>query len=276
LPTQYHKWLKAFDQFLANKLPRHRTGVDLQIELEKDQNGKEKIIPWGPLYGMSRTELLVLRKTLTELLDKGFIRASNSPAAAPVLMVKKPGGGIRFCEDYRALNNMTRKNCYPLPLFTETLRNVAKAQWFTKLNVIAAFHKIRLAEGEEWKTAFQTRYGLFEWRVVPFGLTGAPAAFQRYINGILQDYLDNFVSAYVDGILIYLSGSLRDHRRKVGKVLQRLIDAELQVDIDKCEFETKQVKYLGYIIEAENGIRVDPDKITAIRKWAMPSSVKAV
>ncbi|KAI1506846.1 Pol protein [Pyrenophora tritici-repentis] len=225
---------------------------------------------------MSREELLVLRKTLTELLDKDFIRASNSPAAAPVLMVKKPGGGIRFCVDYRGLNNITRKDRYPLPLFTETLRNVAKAKWFTKLDVIAAFHKIRVAKGEEWKTAFRTRYGLFEWRVAPFGLTGAPAAFQRYVNSVLQDYLDDFVSAYVDDILIYSSGSLQDHREKVGKVLQRLIDAGLQIDIDKCEFETKRVKYLGYIVEAEVGIRVDPEKIIAIREWATPTSVKAI
>lgn len=276
LPPQYHQWLKAFDQFLADKLPVHRKGVDLQIEIEKDGNGNEKTIPWGPLYGMSREELLVLRKTLTELLDKDFIRASNSPAAAPVLMVKKPGGGIRFCVDYRALNNMTKKDRYPLPLFTETLRNIAKARWFTKLDIIAAFHKIRLAKGEEWKTAFRTRYGLFEWRVIPFGLTGAPAAFQRYINSVLQDYLDIFVSAYVDDILIYSSGSLQDHRQKVGQVLQRLMNAGLQVDIDKCVFETKRVKYLGYIIEAEVGIRVDPEKIAAIRDWATPSSVKTV
>ncbi|KAI1687666.1 Pol protein [Pyrenophora tritici-repentis] len=276
LPPQYHQWLKAFDHFLAEKLPPHRKGVDLHIEIEKDQDGNEKTIPWGPLYGMSREELLVLRKTLTELLDKDFIRASNSPAAAPVLMVKKPGGGIRFCVDYRGLNNITRKDRYPLPLFTETLRNVAKAKWFTKLDVIAAFHKIRVAKGEEWKTAFRTRYGLFEWRVAPFGLTGAPAAFQRYVNGVLQDYLDDFVSAYVDDILIYSSGSLQDHREKVGKVLQRLIDAGLQIDIDKCEFETKRVKYLGYIVEAEVGIRVDPEKIIAIREWATPTSVKAI
>lgn len=276
LPPHYHKWMKVFDRFLAEKLPPHRKGVDLHIEIEKDQNGSEKTIPWGPLYGMGREELLVLRKTLTELLDKEFIRASNSPAAAPVLMVKKPGGGIRFCVDYRGLNSITKKDRYPLPLFTETLRNVAKARWFTKLDVIAAFHKLRLAKGEEWKTAFRTRYGLFEWRVVPFGLTGAPAAFQRYINSVLQDYLDDFVSAYVDDILIYSSGSLQDHRQKVGRVLQRLMDAGLQIDIDKCEFETKRVKYLGYIIEAEVGIRVDPDKIAAIRDWATPSSVKAV
>lgn len=276
LPPHYHQWLKVFDRFLAEKLPPHRPGVDLHIEIEKDQNGNDKKIPWGPLYGMGREELLVLRKTLSELLDKNFIRASNSPAAAPILMVKKPGGGIRVCVDYRGLNNITKKDRYPLPLFSETLRNIARARWFTKLDIIAAFHKLRLAKGEEWKTAFRTRYGLFEWLVVPFGLTGAPAAFQRYLNGILQDYLDDFVSAYVDDILIYSSGTLQDHRLKVEKVLQRLMDAGLQVDIDKCEFEVKQVKYLGFIIEAEVGIRVDPEKISAIREWATPSSVKAV
>jgi hypothetical protein len=111
-----------------------------------------------------------------------------------------------------------------------------------------------VAQGEEWKTAFRTRYSLFEWRVAPFGLTGAPAAFQQYVNSVLQDYLDDFVSAYIDNILIYSSGSLQDHREKVGRVLQRLMDAGLQIDIDKCEYETKQVKYLGYIVEAEVGI----------------------
>ncbi|KAM4058580.1 reverse transcriptase (RNA-dependent DNA polymerase) [Hirsutella rhossiliensis] len=155
-------------------------------------------------------------------------------------MVKKPGGGIRFCVDYRA-----------------------KARWFTKVDVIAAFHKIRVAPGDEEKTAFRTRYGSFEWLVVPFGLTGAPAAFQRYINSVLQDYLDDFVSAYIDDVLIFSSGSLQDHRDKVGKVLQRLMDAGLQLDINKSEFEVKAVKYLGFIIEAECGIRVDPEKVEA-------------
>jgi hypothetical protein len=190
-------------------------------------------------------------------------------------MVKKPGG-IQFCVDYRGLNNITRKDRYPLPLFTLTLRNVAKAKWFTKLDINAAFHKIRVAQGEEWKTAFRTRYGLFEWQVAPFGLTGAPAEFQQYVNGVLQDYLDDFVSAYIDDILIYSSGSLQDHREKVGRVLQRLMDAGLQIDINKCEFETKRVKYLGYIVEAEVDIGVDSDKIVAIHEWATPTTVKAV
>ncbi|KAM4060831.1 reverse transcriptase (RNA-dependent DNA polymerase) [Hirsutella rhossiliensis] len=221
LPPQYHKWSRAFSQQLADQLPPHRPAL-----------------PWGPLYSMSREELLVLRKTLTELLDKGFIRVSSSPAAAPVLM----------------------RDRYPLPLLSETLRTIAKARWFTKVDVIAAFHKIRVAPGDEEKTTFRTRYGSFEWLVVPFGLTGAPAAFQRYINSALQDYLDDFVSAYIDDVLIFSSGSLQDHRDKVGKVLQRLMDAGLQLDINKSEFEVKAVKYLGFIIEAECGIRVDPEK----------------
>jgi reverse transcriptase-like protein/integrase-like protein len=276
LPSQYREALKSFSRELADTLPPHRQGVDHTIELEKDENGNEKPVPWGPLYGMSREELLVLRKTLTELLEKGFIRASNSPAAAPVLFVRKPGGGIRFCVDYRGLNYITRKDRYPLPLIGETLRNVAKSKWFTKLDVIAAFHRIRMAKGEEWKTAFRTRYGLFEWNVMPFGLTGAPAAFQRYLNDVLREYLDDFVSAYVDDILIYSSGSLKDHREKVKKVLRKVQEAGLQLDIDKCEFETQTVKYLGFVITAGKGIEVDPAKIEAIRSWETPTNVKGV
>ena len=176
---------------------------------------------------MSREELLVLRKTLTELLDKGFIRVSNSPAAAPVLFVKKPSGGLRFCVDYRNLNRLTKKDRYPLPLIYETLRNIGKAKWFTKLDVIVAFHKIRINQGDEWMTAFRTRYGLFEWMVTPFGLANAPSTFQKYINWALRDYLDEFCSAYVDDILIYSSGSRKEHREHVRKVLLRMREAGL-------------------------------------------------
>lgn len=225
---------------------------------------------------MTREELIVLRKTLTKLLDKNFIRTSSSPASAPVLFVRKPGGGLRFCVDYRGLNAITRKDRYPLPLIGETLRSLSKAKWFTKLDVIAAFHKIRIKEGEEWKTAFHTRYGLYEWMVTPFGLTGAPATFQRYINNTLREFLDEFCSAYIDDVLIYSDGSLADHRNKVRKVLQRLQEAGLQIDIDKCEFEAKSVKYLGFIVDAGKGIRVDPEKITAVEQWERPKSIKGV
>ncbi|KAL2126283.1 hypothetical protein VTI74DRAFT_1265 [Chaetomium olivicolor] len=276
LPQHYYEFLPLFDRNAADQLPPHRPGVDHEIPLEKDENGQEKPLPWGPLYGMSREELIVLRKTLTELLDKNFIRASSSSASAPVLFVRKPGGGLRFCVDYRGLNAITRKDRYPLPLINETLRSLSKAKWLTKLDVIAAFHKIRIKEGDEWKTAFRTRYGLYEWLVTPFGLTGAPATFQRYINKTLQEYLDEFCSAYMDDIIIYSDGSRSDHRRKVKMVMKKLQEAGLQVDIDKCDFEAKSVKYLGFIVEAGKGIRVDPEKIEAIKQWERPKSVKGV
>ncbi|KAJ6439220.1 retrovirus polyprotein [Purpureocillium lavendulum] len=276
LPTHYHEYLSVFDRDEADRLPPHRPGSDHRIVLETDADGRERDAPWGPLYGMSREELIVLRRTLTELLDKGFIRASSSPASAPVLFVRKPGGGLRFCVDYRGLNAITKKDRYPLPLIEETLRSLSKAKWLTKLDVIAAFHKVRVAEGDEWKTAFRTRYGLYEWLVTPFGLTGAPATFQRYINHTLREFLDEFCSAYIDDILIYSSGSLADHRKKVKQVLARLRDAGLQIDIDKCEFETTSVKYLGFIVEAGKGIRVDPEKVRAIQEWEAPRSARAV
>ena len=274
-------WLKdlaeAWSYQSAWKVPPLRPGFNHRIELvDKDKHGKEPELPWGPLYNMSTEELLVLRKELTHYLDKGYIRASRSSAGAPVLFAKKPGGGLRFCVDYRALNEITKKDRYPLPLITETLNRIAKAKYLTKLDIILAFHKIRIEPGFEHMTAFRTRYGQFEWLVMPFGLTGCPATFQRYVNHILRDYLDDFVSAYIDDILIFTNGSRAEHRRQVRAVVERLRQAGLYLDVDKCEFETKRTKYLGYIIQAGESIQMDPEKLKAIREWEAPTSVKGV
>ena len=276
LPEHYHQYLDVFDQKAADQLPPHRPGADHKIELNVDEKGRSPEVPYGPLYQMTREELLVLRKTLTELLDKGFIRVSNSPAAAPVLFAKQPSGKLRFCVDYRALNALTKKDRYPLPLINETLERIGKATWFTKLDVIQAYYKLRIAEGDEWMTAFRTRYGLFEWLVTPLGLANAPSTFQKYINWCLRDYLDEFVSAYIDDILVFTTGSLRKHREHVSKVLERLRQAGLQISIDKCEFETHSTKYLGFIIETGKGVRMDPEKVKAILDWASPTTVKGV
>ena len=142
--------------------------------------------------------------------------------------------------------------------------------------MIAAFYKIRIAEGDEWLTAFRTRYGLFEWLVTPFGLANAPSTFQKYVNWALRDYLDEFASAYLDDILIFTDGSRAQHREHVRKVLARLREAGLQIDIDKCEFEVKTTKYLGFIVEAGKGIRMDPEKVEAIRGWEAPRTPKGV
>ncbi|RYN98817.1 hypothetical protein AA0121_g13479 [Alternaria tenuissima] len=276
LPKHYQSYFELFNPKEAAKLPPHRgPGIDHRVEL-MSKDGQQPQPPWGPLYGMSRGELLVLRRELTSLLEKGFIRVSSSPASAPVLFARKPGGGLRLCIDYRALNAITKKDRYPLPLIRETLNNLSKAKWFTKLDVIAAFHKIRVAEGDEWKTAFRTRFGLFEWLVTPFGMANSPSTFQRYINWTLREYLDEFCSAYLDDVLIYTDGSLQQHQEHVKKVLSKLQAAGLHVDIKKCEFEVKSTKYLGFIIDAGKGIRMDPEKVKAIKEWEAPRTVKGV
>ena len=272
IPEKYHDLLPLWMREEADKVNPHRPGVDHKIELKKGPDGKELPVPFGPLYNMTREELLVLKKTLKDLLDKGFIRASSSEAGAPVLFVRKPGGGLRFCCDYRALNAITRADRYPLPLISETFRVLKGAKWYTKVDVVQAFHKIRMAMGEEWKTAFRTRYGLFEWLVVPFGLTGAPATFQRYINYILREYLDDFCTAYMDDVLIYTSGTREEHENKVRLVLEKLLDAGLHLDPDKCEFAVKKVKYLGFIVHAGVGVQADPEKVKAILEWLPPNS----
>ena len=268
LPSEYHEFLDVFDRSEAKKLPPHRP-EDHHIRI---QPGKEP--PNCKIYPMNRKQLEALRETLETELSKGFIRVSRSPAAAPVLFTRKANGDLRFCVDYRGLNSVTVKNRYPLPLVSETLDRLSKARYFTKLDIIAAFNKLRIAEGDEWKTAFQTRYGLFEYLVMPFGLCNGPASFQEYINKALRGLLDDFCTAYIDDILIY-SKDLKEHRGHVKQVLKRLQEYGLQVDISKCEFDAHEVQYLGLIINT-NGIRMDPKKVAAVMEWPVPTSVKDV
>jgi hypothetical protein len=199
-------------------------------------------------------------------LDKGWIRASSLAAEAPVLFVKKPGGRFRFCVNYRALNAIISQNRYPLPLIRETLKGLAKARYYIKMNVRAAFYRLRIKKGDKWKTAFCTRFGLFEWVVTPFGLAEASAIFQKYINSILDDFLDKFCSVYMNNVLIYSDGSYQDYMSKVKKVLRRFHEAGLKLNIKKSEFAFSEVKYLGFIISAEKGIKINPGKVEAIKK----------
>ncbi|KAG0158396.1 hypothetical protein PDIDSM_5910 [Penicillium digitatum] len=231
-------------------------------------------LTFWPLYPMSRNELEVLKDWIEDNLRKGFIRPSSSPAASPVLFVKKPGGGLRFCVDYRALNAITVKDRYPLPLTKETLNNLKGMKFFTKIDIISAFNNLRIAKGQEYLTAFRTRLGLFESLVMPFGLTGAPASFQRFINDTLREYLDCFCTAYLDDILIY-SRTRAEHIEHVRKVLQHLREAGLFAKLSKCEFCVSETKFLGIII-GEDGIRMDPDKIETIVNWKTPTCLTDV
>ena len=241
----------------ANILPNHRP-EDHKIELIE---GKQAFFVqnYKPL---SEQKIEAIKKYIDKHFGKGFIRPSSSAAAAPVLLMRKLGGRLKFCVDYRAFNKITVKNRYPIPLINETLRKLSSAACFTKLNIIYTFNKIRIKKDQEWLTAFNTRYGQFEYLVIPFGLCNTLGMFQSYINSLLQKYLDVFCTAYLNNILIY-SENDKKYTDYILKVLKWLWEKDLQLDIDKCEFSVIEIKYLGLIVTTE-GICIDPEKVQAI------------
>jgi hypothetical protein len=180
------------------------------------------------------------------------------------LFIKKPNGGLRLCIDYRKLNQLTRKDQYPLPLIDEIFARLGKAKIFTKLDIRQVFYYIRIDPVSEELTSFRTRYSSYRCKVLSFGLTNGPAIYQRYINNVLLDYLDDFCTAYLDDILIY-SDNVLEYEAQVKKVLQRLREAGLQADINKCEFNITSTKYLGFVIGTD-GIRADPEKVAVVKE----------
>ena len=268
VPKDYHPWPDVWSPVDANKLPPHRS-IDHTIKLQEGASPPAK-----RAYGMSRDQAAVVKAYVDEMLGKGYIRPSTSPYAAPVLIVQKPDGGLRICIDYRALNALTIKNRNATPLIRETMARLCQAKVFTKFDIIAAFNEIRMAKGDEEKTAFLTRYGLFEYTVMPFGLCNAPSTFQAFINETLREYLDVFCSAYLDDILIY-SNSKEEHVGHVKMVLEKLKQASLYLDINKCQFHVQEVKYLGLMITTE-GLKMDPRKVETIVKWKPARCIKDV
>jgi hypothetical protein len=256
LPKYYHEFLLVFDQQEADKFPPHKE-YNYKIKLLLG-----KLLPAGPLYSMSEDELLVLYKFLEKNLSKGFIRASLSPVVSPVLFAKKPNRGLCFCVDYRALNTITIKNRYPLPLIQEILACLNRAKFYTKLDVIIAFNRIRIAERQEYLMAFNMHYGFFETLVIPFGLSNTPVIFQVRINEILYLYLDIFYMAYINNILVYLD-DLLEYKKYIKKVLYILQNISFQLDIKKYEFEVIKITYLGLILFIES-VRIDLAKIKYI------------
>ena len=181
---------------------------------------------------------------------------------------------MRLCVDYRGLNKITIKNRHPLPLISETLDRLSGAKVFTKLDLKDAYHRIRIRAGNEWKTAFRTRYGHFEYTVMPFGLANAPATFQAYINRAMAGYVDVFCVVYLDDILIY-SDSEEEHQKHVKRVLDRLKQFALYANLKKCEFTTRKVEFLGYIVSVD-GIAMDPRRVSTIKEWPVPTSYREV
>lgn len=215
-----------------------------------------------------------IERQVTELLQSGVIQKSTSHFSSPAILVKKKDGTWRLCVDYRALNSMTVVSKYPVPIIDELLDELAGARWFSKLDLRAGYHQIRLAEGEEAKTAFQTHSGHWEYKVMPFGLAGAPATFLGAMNTTLQPLLRKCVVVFFDDILVY-SGSLKEHNEHLQQVLQLLRRDHWQVKLSKCSFGQQQIAYLGHVINSQ-GVSSDPAKIAKVATWPTPLTNKDV
>jgi hypothetical protein len=225
-------------------------------------------------YRMPPNELAELKIQLQDLLDKGFIRPSASPWGCPALFVKKKDNSLRLCVDYRPVNAVTIKNKYPLPRIDILFDQLAGAKVFSKIDLRSGYHQIKIQPSDIPKTAFSTRYGLYEYLVMSFGLTNAPAYFMYLMNSVFMQELDKFVVVFIDDILIY-SKNPTDHTQHLHVILQRLRDHHLYAKFSKCEFWLDTVKFLGHTISGD-GISVDPGKVLEVMDWKPPTSVHQI
>uniref|UniRef100_A0A8C5MZM0 Gypsy retrotransposon integrase-like protein 1 n=1 Tax=Leptobrachium leishanense TaxID=445787 RepID=A0A8C5MZM0_9ANUR len=268
IPVPYSDLAPVFDKREADRLPPHRS-YDCAIDLLPGT-----MPPKGAVYPLSVKEHKVLEEYIKDSLNKGFIRPSSSPAGAGFFFVQKKEGDLRPCIDFRGLNKITVKNAYPIPLIPELFDRLKHSKIFSKLDLRGAYNLIRIKHGDEWKTAFNTRLGHYEYLVMPFGLCNAPAVFQAFINDVLREYTPCFVVVYLDDVLIH-SPDLNTHHVHVRLVLSKLLANGLYCKLEKCLFDVQQVQFLGYVISS-SGFMMDPKKLEAISHWPLPKGLKAI
>ncbi|XP_031108696.1 uncharacterized protein LOC116013188 [Ipomoea triloba] len=225
-------------------------------------------------YRYSFDQKNTIEEMVKEMLKTGVITESVSPFASPVLLVPKKDNTWRFCIDYRALNNITIKNKFPIPMVEDLFSELEGSKYFTKMDLRAGYHQVRMKKGEEYKTAFRTHQGLYEFRVMPFGLTNAPATFQALMNHVFKPLLRKSVLVFFDDILVY-SSDLGTHWSHLKEVLQLMRKHKLLAKLSKCSFAKKEVEYLGHII-SEDGLHTDPSKLKAVAEWPKPVLVKGL
>ncbi len=253
--------------FLVLPLPDTFSEDDIKIDLLPDSTP-----PFGGIYQLATSEQEILKEYIDDMLAKGLIRESSRAAASPVLFVPKAGGELRLCVDFRHLNLISIKDQYPIPSTDMLLNQPSCAKIYTKLDLRSAYHRVRVAKGHKWKTAFRTRYGLCEYLVMPFGLTNAPGVFQQLVNKVLRKFIDRLVIVYLNDILIY-PDNLEEHDKHVWLVLEELRVNKLYAKPEKCEFDTNIVEYLGFKV-TPGGVTSNPVKIERVVKWTAPHLVK--
>jgi hypothetical protein len=267
LSSQYSDLAEVFNEFVTNLLSKHDS-QNLAIDTQKISSSFESF------YNFSENEFKMLRKYLNKYLKNEFIISSKSICAASILFIKKNTSELRLCVDYRELNALIVKNRYLFSLISEMLNRIIDVKYFIKLNIIAAYNKIRIKKKNEWKTAFRTCYDMYEYRVVSFELVNASTAFQTYINVALREYLDVFALAYIDDIFIFFK-ILKKHEKHMRVVLERLLQYKLYVDIKKLEFSVIKTSFLKFIISRED-VEMNSNRIETIVDWSKSQSHKNV
>ena len=269
-PARLQAILDRFKSICVDSLPPGLPPMKYNQEaIPTIEGGKP---PCPPMFRYSQLELAEMRRQVTELLEKGLIEPSVSPYGAPVLFVKKKGGDLRMCCDWRALNRITVKNRYPLPRIDDMLDRINGAKVFSSIDLCSAYHQVRLVDSDVPKTAFRTPFGHFQFRVLAFGLTNAPSHFQTVINSAFADpRYSEFMCIYLDDILVF-SKNADEHLRHIESVFERLEAEGFYVKLRKCEFNKPEVKFLGHIVSAK-GISPDPDKVRVLDEWPQPKDL---
>lgn len=277
IPSDYQRFVDTvFSDESARLLPPKRHGFDAEITLKEGEKMWQ-----SKLFDMPKPQLEVLKQYLDEQLAKGFIRPSNSPSSSAVFFVTDKASQsrgvsqLRLVVDYRTLNSKIVLDEYPLPLSREIIGRLAKAKIYTKFDVRAGFNNLRIKEGDQWKTAFTTLFGLYEYTVMPMGLASAPSIFQRFMNGILAPFLGRTCFAYLDDVIIF-SNSEVEHKKHVTEILEAIEKAHLHLKPSKCAWNTTVVDFLGFTAKAGQGVTMAQDKIQAIRDWKRPNTVRDV
>ncbi|KAJ9525182.1 hypothetical protein QJQ45_020705, partial [Haematococcus lacustris] len=222
--------------------------------------------------GGSPREEAEVKKQVAELLAKGLIEPSSSPYGAPILFVQKKDGSLRMCIDYRALNKLTVRDRYPLPRIDDLFDKLAGKRVFSSLDLQSGYHQIRITEEDVPKTAFLTPMGQFQFKVLCFGLTNAPATFQRMMNNVFKPLINECVLVYIDDILV-MSNTPEEHVQHLRQVLQLMRENKFYAKLAKCEFNKTQLAFLGHIV-GSSGIAVDPTKVQVVREWPTPRNLK--